>query len=134
LQRRGIYFLILIFQAGSLIGCEVFKWTKIYRPKNKIKLGVLMKVSEFLGRKVLDKKAIEIGKVFDLDIKPKEGIITGMTVSTSEYGITRKEIGVKTEDIDQAGDYVLLKVEKAELELRAESVKNNEKRRLEVRK
>ena len=60
-----------------------------------------MKVSEFLGRKVLDKKAIEIGKVFDLDIKPKEGIITGMTVSTSEYGITRKEIGVKTEDIDQ---------------------------------
>jgi sporulation protein YlmC with PRC-barrel domain len=93
-----------------------------------------MKVSEFLGRKVLDKKATEIGKVSDLDIQPKEGIISGMTVSTSEFSINRQEIGVKTEDIDQVGDYILLKVEKAELELRAESIKNKEKRRLEVRK
>jgi sporulation protein YlmC with PRC-barrel domain len=93
-----------------------------------------MKVSEFLGRKVLDKKAIEIGKVYDLDIQPKEGLITSITISTSEFGLNRKVVEVKTMDIDQVGDYVLLKVEKAELELQPESDKNNEKRRLEVRK
>jgi sporulation protein YlmC with PRC-barrel domain len=93
-----------------------------------------MKVSEFLGRKVLDKKAIEIGKVYDLDIQPKEGLITSITISTSEFGLNRKDVEVKTMDIDQVGDYVLLKVEKAELELQPESDKNTEKRRLEVRK
>jgi sporulation protein YlmC with PRC-barrel domain len=44
-----------------------------------------MKVSKFFGRKVLDKKAIEVDKVFDLDIQPKERIITGMTVSNSIF-------------------------------------------------
>lgn len=93
-----------------------------------------MKVSEFLGRKVLDKKAIEIGKVHDLDISPKEGLITSIIISTSEFGLTRKEIEVNTTNIDQVGDYVLLKVEKAELEVQPKSDKDIEKRRLEVRK
>jgi hypothetical protein len=53
------------------IGYEVFKWTKIYRPKNKIKNRFLMMVSKLLGRKLLDKKAIEIVKVFVIDIQPK---------------------------------------------------------------
>ena len=92
-----------------------------------------MKVSEFLGRKVLDKKAIEIGKVSDLDMQPKEGIITDITISTSNFSINRQEIGIKTEDIDQVGDYILLNVENSELELRAESIQNNQKRKLEVR-
>lgn len=92
-----------------------------------------MKVSEFLGRKVLDKKAIEIGKVSDLDMQPKEGIITDITISTSNFSINRQEIGIKTKDIDQVGDYILLKVENSELELRAESIQNNQKRKLEVR-
>jgi sporulation protein YlmC with PRC-barrel domain len=92
-----------------------------------------MKVSEFLGRKVLDKKAIEIIKVSDLDMQPKEGIITDITISTSNFSINKQEIGIKTEDIDQVGDYILLKVENSELELRAESIQNNQKRKLEVR-
>jgi len=101
--------------------------------KTKLTIGVLMKVSEFLGRKVLDKKAIEIGKVSDLDMQPKEGIITDITISTSNFSINRQEIGIKTEDIDQVGDYILLNVENSELELRAESIQNNQKRKLEVR-
>ena len=49
-----------------------------------------MKVSEFLGRKVLDKKAIEIVKVSDLDMQPKEGIITDITISTSNFSINKR--------------------------------------------
>jgi sporulation protein YlmC with PRC-barrel domain len=93
-----------------------------------------MKVSDFLGRKVLDSKAVEIGKVSDMFIKPKEGLITGMTISTSDFGLTRNELEIKIEDIDEVGDYILLKVEKAELEVRAESSQKTEKKRLEIRK
>lgn len=93
-----------------------------------------MKVSDFIGSRVLDKKANEIGKISDLDVKPKEGVIEGMTVSTSDFGLTRKELEIKTTDIDEVGDYVLLKVEKAELEIRTETAQNNEKRRLEIKK
>jgi PRC-barrel domain. len=41
-----------------------------------------MKVTEFLGKPVLDKNVSEIGKVSDMFIKPKEGLITSFTVST----------------------------------------------------
>jgi len=34
--------------------------------------GVNMKVTEFLGRKVLDKNAMEIGKVSDLEVDPEK--------------------------------------------------------------
>lgn len=35
-----------------------------------MKTGVEMKVSEFLGMKVLDKNGFEIGKITDMDIDP----------------------------------------------------------------
>ena len=43
-----------------------------------------MRVSEFLGKKVLDRNAMEIGKVSDVDLMPKEGIINSFTVSTGD--------------------------------------------------
>ncbi len=93
-----------------------------------------MKVSDFFGRRVLDKKANEIGKVADMVIKPEEGLITSMIISTSDFGLTRKDLEIVTADIDQVGDYVLLNVEKAELEVRAEASQANEKRRLDLKK
>jgi sporulation protein YlmC with PRC-barrel domain len=93
-----------------------------------------MKVSEFFGRRVLDKKANEIGKVVDMVIEPKEGLITSMIISTSDFGLTRKDLEIETSDIDEVGDYLLLNVEKAELELRAESAQKSEKRRLDIKK
>ncbi len=93
-----------------------------------------MKVSDFFGRRVLDKKANEIGKVVDMVIKPKEGIITSMIISTSDFGLTRKDLEIETSDIEEVGDYLLLNVEKAELESRVESVKKKEKVRLDIKK
>ena len=75
-----------------------------------------MKVSEFLGKKVLDKNAMEIGKVTDVDLMPKEGIINGITISTGELWIRNKSFEVKSEDIDQIGDYVVLNLEESEIE------------------
>jgi len=93
-----------------------------------------MKVSDFFGRRVLDKKANEIGKVADMVIKPKEGLITSMIISTSDFGLTRKDLEIVVADIDEVGDYLLLNVEKEELELRAESAQKQEKRRLDIKK
>jgi len=85
-----------------------------------------MKVSDFFGRRVLDKKANEIGKVVDMVIKPKEGIITSMIISTSDFGLTRKDLEIETADIEEVGDYLLLNVEKEELEARVEAVQKKE--------
>ena len=93
-----------------------------------------MKVSDFFGRKVLDKKANEIGKVVDMVIEPKEGIITSMILSTSDFGLTRKDVEIETSDIDEVGDYVLLNIGQEELDVRVESAKNAEKRRLDIKK
>lgn len=93
-----------------------------------------MKVSDFFGRRVLDKKAKEIGKVVDMVIKPKEGIITSMIISTSDFGLTRKDLEIETADIEEVGDYLLLNVEKADLESRVEAVQKKEKVRLDIKK
>jgi len=93
-----------------------------------------MKVSDFFGRRVLDKKANEIGKIADMVIKPKEGIITSMIISTSDFGLTRKDLEIVTADIEEVGDYVLLNVEKEELKARAESGQKKEKLRLDIKK
>jgi sporulation protein YlmC with PRC-barrel domain len=93
-----------------------------------------MKVSDFFGRRVLDKKANEIGKVVDMVIKPKEGVILTMIISTSDFGLTRKDLEIGTSDIDEVGDYILLNVKKEELEFRAESNEKKEKRRLDIKK
>lgn len=75
-----------------------------------------MQVSEFLGKKVLDKNAMEIGKVTDVDLMPKEGVIGSITISTGELWIRNKSFEVKSEDIDQIGDYVVLNLEESEIE------------------
>jgi sporulation protein YlmC with PRC-barrel domain len=93
-----------------------------------------MKVSDFFGRRVLDKKANEIGKIADMVIKPKEGVITSMIISTSDFGLTRKDLEISTADIEEVGDYVLLNVEKEDLEAKVESGQKKEKLRLDIKK
>ena len=82
----------------------------------------------------MDKKANEIGKIADMVIKPKEGIITSMIISTSDFGLTRKDLEIVTADIEEVGDYVLLNIEKEELKARAESGQKKEKLRLDNKK
>ena len=75
-----------------------------------------MKVSEFLGTRVLDKNALEIGKVSDMFINPEEGLINIITVSTGEFGIRRKDIEIKPQEISVLGDYLLLNIANADVE------------------
>ena len=73
-----------------------------------------MKVSEFLGTKVLDKNAVEIGKVSDMYIDPINGIINIITISTGEFGIRKKDIEIKPDDISVLGDYLILNIVKSD--------------------
>jgi sporulation protein YlmC with PRC-barrel domain len=79
-------------------------------------MGVFMKVSEFLGKKVIDKNAMEIGKISDVDLMPKEGVITSITVSTGDMWLRNKNFEIKSDDINQVGDYVILNMEVGEIE------------------
>lgn len=91
-----------------------------------------MKVTELLGKKVLDKNAMGVGKVSDMDIDAVEGTVGSITISSSDFSISRDDYEIINQDIDQVGDYVLLKIEKAELDLRAESSQDPEKRKLKL--
>ncbi len=74
-----------------------------------------MKVTEFLGRRVVDRRAMEIGKISDLIIEPKEAIITGIQISTGEFGLRRTDLFITPDDIEEIGDYILLNVSKEEI-------------------
>ena len=74
-----------------------------------------MKVSEFLGTRVLDKNAFEIGKVSDMFIDPVEGIIDVITISANEFGIRRKDIEIKPDQIDVLGEYLVLNIDKDDI-------------------
>ncbi len=88
---------------------------KLNNTKNRLKKGVSMKVSEFLGTRVLDKNAFEIGKVSDMFIDPVEGIINIITISANEFGIRKKDIEIKPDEIDVLGEYLLLNIEKEDI-------------------
>ncbi|HEY0196357.1 MAG TPA: PRC-barrel domain-containing protein [Methanobacterium sp.] len=82
-----------------------------------------MKVTDFLGRRVVDRKAIEIGKVSDVIIEPAEAVLTGIVISTGEFGLRRTDLFITPSEIEEVGDYVLLKVKKSEIK----GVKEEEK-------
>jgi len=75
-----------------------------------------MKVSEFLGTKVLDKNGFEIGRVSDMLVNPTEGLINFITISTGEFGIRKKDLEIRSSDIKVLGDYLLLNIGKEDLE------------------
>lgn len=89
-----------------------------------------MKVTDFLGKRVVDKKAMEIGKISDVFIEPDQAIITGIEISTGEFGLRRTDLYITPGEIDEVGDYVLLKVEKSDLR-KVNEPDENEKTTLE---
>ena len=94
-----------------------------------------MRVSEFLGKKVLDKNAMEIGKVSDVDLMPKEGIINSFTVSTGDIWLRNKNFEFKSGDIIHIGDYVILDLEDSSIvEIEEETEEGPKKTRLNLPK
>lgn len=88
-----------------------------------------MQVSEFLGKKVLDKNAMEVGKVTDVDLMPMEGAISSITVSTGDMWLRNKSFEIKPSDISRVGDYVILNLEGTSIEpiVEEEKEKSEEK-------
>ena len=74
-----------------------------------------MKVTDFLGTRVVDKKAMEIGKVSDVIIEPKNAEIQGIQISTGEFGLRKTVLYVTPAEIEDVGDYVLLNIEKSQI-------------------
>ena len=97
-----------------VVTCNTDK--KIYVLKDRLKQGVSMKVSELMGIRVLDKNAMEIGKVSDVDLMPKEGTINSIIISNGEMWLRNRTFEIKPQNILQIGDYLLLNLEETEIE------------------
>lgn len=78
--------------------------------------GVKMKVTEFLGRKVLDKNAMEIGKVSDLELDPEKGVVDSIIISKGELSLKQRTFIVGMDNVSRVGDYVVLKIAADEAE------------------
>lgn len=94
-----------------------------------------MNVSELMGKRVLDKNAMEIGKVSDVDLMPKEGLINAITISTGDVWVRNKTFEIKPGNIQQVGDYLILNMGENEIEgIFEEEEKTPEKTRLTLTK
>ncbi|MBE6492997.1 MAG: PRC-barrel domain containing protein [Methanosphaera stadtmanae] len=74
-----------------------------------------MKVTQIIGKKVLDGKVNEIGKIQDIDIDLKEEKINSITINTNEISLRKVTFDITTDVISEIGDYVLLNVPKSEI-------------------
>lgn len=86
--------------------------------------GVKMKVTEFLGRKVLDKNAMEIGKVSDLELDPEKGVVNSIIISKGELSLKQRTFIVGMDNVSRVGDYVVLKIAADEAEEAPEDESN----------
>ncbi|HSQ02313.1 MAG TPA: PRC-barrel domain-containing protein [Methanobacterium sp.] len=71
-----------------------------------------MKASEFIGMKVLDKEANEVGKVAEIAIVFKKCLLDKIFISTGS-ALNKKYLVIVDEDIAEVGDYLQLKIDKA---------------------
>jgi sporulation protein YlmC with PRC-barrel domain len=69
-----------------------------------------MKASEFIGMKVLDKEANEVGKIADLVIKLKKCMVEKIIIATGGT-LSKKFFAVVEGDLAEIGDYVQLKLD-----------------------
>ncbi|MEW6010278.1 PRC-barrel domain-containing protein [Methanobacterium alkalithermotolerans] len=74
-----------------------------------------MKASEFIGKTVIDKTGVEIGKVEDIIVKPKKCLMDRIIIGSGGL-INKKHFSVKDNEIESTGDYVLLNMALKEIE------------------
>ena len=75
----------------------------------------VMKASEFIGMKVLDKEANEVGKVAEVSVLFKQCLLDKMFISIGS-ALNKKFLVVVDDDIAEVGDYLQLKLNKQEIE------------------
>ena len=74
-----------------------------------------MKISELIGKKVLDDNANEIGKIQDIDINLKENTISEITINHNELSLRKVNFKITPEMVSEVGDYLLLNISKSEI-------------------
>jgi sporulation protein YlmC with PRC-barrel domain len=74
-----------------------------------------MKVSDFIGMKVIDIEAKEVGKVEDLAVGMKKCVVEQIFTSTGST-LSKKYFAIKEDDLAAIGDYVQLKLDGNALE------------------
>lgn len=74
-----------------------------------------MKISELIGKKVLDDYANEIGKIQDIDINLKENTISEITINPNELSLRKVNFKITPEMVSEVGDYLLLNISKSEI-------------------
>ena len=74
-----------------------------------------MKISELIGKKVLDDNANEIGKIQDSDINLKENTISEITINPNELSLRKVNFKITPEMVSEVGDYLLLNISKSEI-------------------
>ncbi len=70
---------------------------------------------DYVGKIVISSDAMNVGKIEDMIIEPKECLIHKVLVSTGGT-FSKKHLMISDEDINHIGDYVLLKTDKIGLE------------------
>jgi sporulation protein YlmC with PRC-barrel domain len=70
-----------------------------------------MKASEFIGMKVLDKEANEVGKVAEIAVVFKKCLVDNIFISIGS-ALNKKYLVIVEEDIAEVGDYLQLKIDK----------------------
>ncbi len=74
-----------------------------------------MKVSDFVGMKVIDIGAKEVGKVEDIAVFLKESVVEQIFISTGST-LNKKYFSVQKEDLAAIGDFLQLKLDEDALE------------------
>ena len=70
-----------------------------------------MKANEFIGMKVLDKEANEVGKVAEIAVVFKKCLVDNIFISIGS-ALNKKYLVIVEEDIAEVGDYLQLKIDK----------------------
>ena len=74
-----------------------------------------MKASEFVGMKVLDKEANEVGKVDEIAVVFGRCLVNKIFISVGS-ALNKKYLVIVNDDIAEVGDYLQLKLNKNEIE------------------
>lgn len=70
-----------------------------------------MKIRDFLGSTVLDKKAYEVGKVDNIDFNTETGKIEKISLTLQKNLFSKDELEIDFDDVATIGAYVILNKE-----------------------
>jgi sporulation protein YlmC with PRC-barrel domain len=77
-------------------------------------LGKGTKYRDFLGKTVLTKSGMDVGKISDMMIDPKGCLIHNIVVTTGG-ALNKKHLMISDDDIEAMGDYLIIKLDQDQI-------------------